>query len=82
MWMSTPWAASGARSTSNCHVDVDPQGCVWCQKCKQLLQTTGRNDVEWVKSHLSKCCAARSTSTLVTDVFCPRVKSDTKKQFQ
>ncbi|KAG3113922.1 hypothetical protein PI125_g6887 [Phytophthora idaei] len=34
------------------HVDVGPQGCVRCIKCKQLLQTTDRNHGERIKLHL------------------------------
>ncbi|KAG3121702.1 hypothetical protein PI124_g1011 [Phytophthora idaei] len=64
------------------HVDVGPQGCVWCIKCKQLLQTTGRNHVERIKLHLTKRCAARLSTTLMTDAFRPILKSDTTKQFQ
>ncbi|KAG2788185.1 hypothetical protein Pcac1_g2407 [Phytophthora cactorum] len=64
------------------HVDVGPQGCVWCIKCKQLLQTTGRNHVERIKLHLTKRCAARLSTTLMMDAFRPILKSDTTKQFQ
>ncbi|KAF4132670.1 hAT family C-terminal dimerization region [Phytophthora infestans] len=64
------------------HVDVDPQGGVWCKKCNQQLQTTGRSHVERIKHHLTKRCSAKRTTALITDTFRPRLKSDTTKQFQ
>ncbi|KAG3008500.1 hypothetical protein PC121_g16913 [Phytophthora cactorum] len=64
------------------HVAVGPQGCVWCFKSKQLLQTTGLNNVERIKLHLTKRYAARLSTNLITDAFRPILKSDTTKQFQ
>ncbi|KAG6587236.1 transposase [Phytophthora cinnamomi] len=63
-------------------VDIDPQGGVWCKKCKAPLQTTDRNHVERIKHHLSKRCTAQGTTTLITDTYRPRIKSELTKKFQ
>ncbi|KAG6942363.1 hypothetical protein JG688_00018149, partial [Phytophthora aleatoria] len=42
----------------------------------------GRNHVERIKLHLTKRCAVRLSTTLITDAFRPILKSDTTKQFQ
>jgi hypothetical protein len=63
------------------HVEIDPEGGVWCKKCSKLIQTTGRTHIERVKHHLAKKCASRATTSLITDTYRPKMKPSVLKAF-